>query len=242
MAKPTRKKFDLYRLTVSKVFPPNNQLGIDLLRLMASYNDMSEIADWMGANRSVPTRPISTARGRIRMGIQYRLLMAFMHEALCVLSEMQGGEEYKKLLPSLSESGREALKNLNLSSGTKDGARSRIADARNTVVFHYDASTFAEAVRLYAKVFAEELEAESKIIVERDGRAYYMVPEHLRDLVVFGFESKMTLEDVPEKVGGLIKRVAALQGHLYTFMEQLLNAYIEENGLLDDLRHETVSE
>ena len=69
-----------------------------------------------------------------------------------------------------------------------------------------------------------------------------MVPEHLRDLVVFGFESKMTLEDVPEKVGGLIKRVAALQGHLYTFMEQLLNAYIEENGLLDDLRHETVSE
>lgn len=243
MSKAKRKRFDVYTFTVSKVFPPTSRLGIDILRLMAAYNDMSEIiAGWMGANLSLPKKPIASSKARMRMGIQHRLLMAFMHEALTVFDGMQGSEEFKRAEKLLNDSGQKALKNLRRASGSPDLIRSRIADARNTVIFHYDEEAFASAASRYGEIFKERDEAKSKIIVERGGRAYYFLPEHLRDIITFKFESEVKLDDIPAKVGGLIRKVTSLQRDLFEFLEELMRIYLDERGILAELHHEAIDE
>src|SRR2546425_6228950 len=118
MSKAIKKKFDVHTFTVSKVFPTTSQLGIDILRLMAAFNDISEIVGWMAGTFSVPKKPITLSKARVRMGIQHRLLMAFMHEALTVFDGMQGGEEFKKAEKLLNDSGKMALKKLRRASGS----------------------------------------------------------------------------------------------------------------------------
>ena len=242
MSKAIKKKFDVHTFTVSKVFPTTSQLGIDILRLMAAFNDISEIVGWMAGTFSVPKKPITLSKARVRMGIQHRLLMAFMHEALTVFDGMQGGEEFKKAEKLLNDSGKMALKKLRRASGSPDLIRSQIADARNTVVFHYDEEAFAKAAARYVEIFKEKDEAQSKIIVERGGKAYFLLAENLRDIVVFKFESKVKLEDITEKVGDVIRKVTSLQGDLFSFLEDLLRVYLQDRGLLSELHHEVIEE
>ena len=63
------------------------------------------------------------------MSFRYRLFMAFMHEAMCVLTEMQGGEAFKKMVPFLSESGDKAFAKLREASGSKDDRHRELMQA-----------------------------------------------------------------------------------------------------------------
>ena len=98
MAKRKRpsKTYDILTFVASDLFPPSNPLAMDILRLMAAYNDLSEILDWMIGRGAVISKPIAWKRARIRMSVQNRILLALLHEAF-VVDQMQGTQEFKTI-------------------------------------------------------------------------------------------------------------------------------------------------
>src|SRR5687767_7830800 len=107
-SKRPAKTYDILTFVASTMFPPSNPLAMDILRLMAAYNDLSEILDWMIGTRAVVSKRIAWKRARIRMSVQNRILLGLLHEAFVVLDQMQGTQEFKTLEEKglLSDPGR----------------------------------------------------------------------------------------------------------------------------------------
>src|SRR5688572_26710550 len=95
--KRSAKTYDILTFVASSMFPPSSPFAMDILRLMAAYNDLAEILDWMIGTRANVTKRIAWKRARVRMSIQNRLLLGLLHEAFVVFDNMQGTPEFKIL-------------------------------------------------------------------------------------------------------------------------------------------------
>jgi hypothetical protein len=236
------RKYDLIKFIAADVFPPTSELAMDILRLMAAYNDISEVLDWMIGTRSIATRRIAEKKARIRMSIQNRILLGLMHETFRVIDQMQGTGEFKEVKALLPERGMKSLKNLQLASSGEVAIRSRLKLARDRVAFHYDRESFIEGASIFSRLFVERARAESLIIFERGSRAYYYYPEQVREIVAFGFNEGDSGEQIPVKLGQYLTEVKKLMHEVGDFLDELLPAYAEMKSLGSALKHETVME
>ena len=215
---------------------------MDILRLMAAHNDISEVLDWMIGTRSIAIKRIAGKKARIRMSIQNRILLGLMHETFQVIDQMQGTDEFKEVKALLPEGGLKSLKNIQLANSGKVNIRSRLRLARNSVAFHYDRESFAEGASIFSRLFVERARAESLIIFERGIRAYYYYPEQVREIVAFGFNEGDRGDQIPVKLGQYLTDVQKLMHEVGRLLDKLLPAYGEMKSLGSALRHETAME
>ena len=73
MAKRLPRKYDLIKFVAADVFPPTSELAMGTLCLMAAYNDISEVLDWMIGIRSIATKRIAWEK----LGYECRSSTAF---------------------------------------------------------------------------------------------------------------------------------------------------------------------
>src|ERR1041385_4196263 len=238
MAKHLPRKYDLIRFVAADLFPPSSELAMDMLRLMAAYNDITEVLDWVLGTRSIATRRIATKKARIRMSIQNRILLGLMHETFRVIDQMQGSKEFKDAKSMLTESGTKSLKSLQLANSGASPMRSRLRLARDQVAFHYDRESFIEGASIFSRLFVEKAKAESLIIFERGSRAYYYYPEQVREIVAFGFEEGDSGDQIPVKLGQYLTEVQKLMHEVGRFLDELLPVYAHMKSLGSALQHE----
>jgi len=242
MAKNLPRKYDLLRFVAADVFPPSSELAMDMLRLMAAYNDITEVLDWVLGTRSIATRRIATKKARIRMSIQNRILLGLMHETFRVIDQMQGTKEFKDVQAMLPESGMKSLQSLRLANSGDSSIRSRLKLARDRVAFHYDRESFVEGASIFSRLFVEKAKAESLIIFERGSRAFYYYPEQVREIVAFGFNEGDSGNEIPVKLGQYLTEVQKLMHEVGRFLDELLPVYAETRSLGSALQHETAIE
>ena len=232
MAKP--KKFSgryvVSNFVIKEAFPPESPLAIDLLRLMAAYNDIREVIDWMGEHQSAPTKPIARKKWRVRAGIQHRFLFALMHEAFQILDQLHSLEEFREVEKLLEPEGKESLQHLRKAQrGGKQSIRARLTMGRNKVTFHYDRDDFRDGLIKLFRVDAEKTEAE--VLFQGTSRVYYMLSEDVRDIIVYEFESQVDGEIVEKVLGEFLGEVTRLQKELVNFLEELFIAYMKSRGI-----------
>jgi hypothetical protein len=239
------KTYDIVTFVAADVFPPSNPLAMDILRLMAAYNDLSEILQWIIATRPVVTKPMALKRARIRMTIQSRILLGHLHEAFVVFDKMQGTPEFKAMTEQgfLSELGQEVLKRLRQANTGKTSTtmRSRLAVGRNLVAFHYVREAFQEGAMTFSKMFVEKDRAKSHILYE-GGRAYFYFAEQVRENVAFGFNEKEGDAQIAVKLGQYLRDAQMLTQDMGWFTDEVFTAYIAMKNLLSALDHSTVKE
>ena len=242
MPKKPPRKYDLIKFVAADVFPPSSELAMDILRLMAAYNDISEVLDWMIGTRSITTRRIADKKARIRMSIQNRILLGLMHETFRVFDQMQGTDEFKRAKTLLPERGMKALKSLQLASSGGGTMRSRLKLARDRVAFHYDRESFVEGASIFSRLFLERAKAESLIIFEHGSRAYYYYPEQVREIVAFGFNEGDSGDQIPVKLGRYLTQVQKLMHEVGRLLDELLPVYVDMNLLVSAVRREIATE
>ncbi|SLM43302.1 hypothetical protein NSND_60735 [Nitrospira sp. ND1] len=206
---------------IAKVFPPSDPLSVNILRMMAAYNDLQQIVAFMTS---------LTGFGDMRrasLGFAYRLYLGTLHEAMVVLGSLQSSSEFKVLRESLPPEAVTTLRDINT---TGDDLRTQLADSRNTAIFHYDYDQFAEALARHVSVFKERDEAISKFIF-CEGKTTYLLADVLRELIVFDLKTPDDISNTTKKVGIFLNRVIKLQAQLDEFLELLLSAYIADRGL-----------
>ncbi len=222
-----RNRYEILEFPVEEVFPADNLLAIDLIRLQAAYNDIREIIDWMGAHQTNPKKPIATQKYRVRATIQHRILFALMHEALQIFDQLQSREEFKRASELLDPDGKQALTSLRLAQQGPDPLRQRLSNSRNKLIFHYDSEDFRIGLSKFSAVFSENGKPKSQMILQKNNWAYYLLPEDIRDIIIYKFESKIYARTVETNLGTFLTKVTDLQKELFDFLESLFIAYIK---------------
>ena len=95
-------------LPLHKAFPSSNLLGLDILRLMTAYNDISWVRRWILDMKESPSDPIGRELFLSKMGFLVRLMMAFVHEGFAVLDQMEKLEEFEGLEHKVDQEGKKA--------------------------------------------------------------------------------------------------------------------------------------
>ena len=221
--------------TVAKVFPPTDLLAIDLLRLMAAYNDLREVAEWMEAPSGTPSEKVELDIDRMKLGLLYRTLLGILHEAFRVIDSMQT-PDFKRVAEGLTPDGRLALDRLRRAG---DDLRSQLAHSRNTAIFHYEQDEFARALARYVTIFSEKDKTGSRFIF-KGNVAWYLLPDSLRELIVYDFHTADDLAKTGDKVGGFLRRAIEVHSNMKTFLEEMMVAYLKDRKLSDQLQMTTV--
>ncbi|OAI45829.1 hypothetical protein AYO43_07445 [Nitrospira sp. SCGC AG-212-E16] len=221
--------------TVAKVFPPDDPLAIDLLRLMAAYNDVRQVAEWMEPPSGTPSGKVGVDIDRMKLGFLYRALFGILHEAFQVFGSMQT-PDFKRVAEGMTPDGKAALYRLRCAG---DDLRSQLAHSRNKAIFHYEHDEFVRALTRYVTIFSEKAKTESRFIF-KGHVAWYLLPESLRDLIVFDFHTSDDLAKTGEKVGGFLRRVIVVHSDMKTFLEEMMVAYLEDRKLSDEFQIATV--
>lgn len=241
--KRSLRRYDVLTFKVKEAFPSESPLAVDLLRLMAAYNDMTEVIEWIVAHRSQPTKPVAVMKARVRLGVQHRFLLALMHEAFRIFDQLQSNDEFKNAENQLSLEGKRAFKELRLATGGgPQSVRARLSLGRNKVTFHYDHEDFREGLNKFPRIFIETKGAESKLLFQPNGRAYYMLAEGVRDIIAYGFRSMEDAARVPMILGPYLKEVIRLQRELFDFLDELLRTYMKLRGIDHCFKHEVIHE
>ncbi len=223
----TREKPRVERFfQVQRVFPPSDKLGLDMLRLMAAYNDIGRVIDWLRAEpanqKNERARKISSARRSMLL----RLLVSFLHEAYKVIDEMENLDTFPRLETLLDKQGREALSKIRQQKAKADQTIPELMRrARDKATFHYLRPYFADAIKEFKAKRGEDIQ--SSFIFERTSggiRSYYLLADHLRDAIAFGVVS-------PQQAEAMMREMAKVQGYIVRFLDRAMLAYGKDRGL-----------
>jgi hypothetical protein len=221
------------RFVVARVFPATDQLGVDILRLMAAYNDVREVAEWM-IQPSEEGGKFYQDKHRMKLGFLYRLFIGIMHEALGIVDSMQT-TDCKRLIDTLPTDGKQALENLRRAG---NDLRSQLAASRNNAIFHYNRDELTRALGAFIQMFSEKEKVESRIHF-KGNRAWYVLPDSLREVIVYRFTTGDDVVRVPEMVGEFLSRAMRVQAYMNTFLEEMTVAYLKDRRIEDEMRSES---
>ncbi len=214
---------------VKEVFPPSDLLGMDILRLMAAYNDLIHIMDWTrafkGSKKEGTTRKIALSR----FSLQLRLSLSLLLEAVEVIKQMKSLDEFENFRSTLSEPGKDALDYITEAIDPFEESLLQLMDRiRNKTTFHYIRKEFQDAIKEFKKKRGENVQSsfifEGK---EPNVRAYYLLADHLREAAGFGIGPD------EEKDRKIAKQIFRFQVALITFLDQAMEAYGNDRGIRD---------
>lgn len=161
-------------------FPANDPIAIDLLRLMAAYNDLIALAEWASVDKYMKDDVPDTIIRIDRRFLKLRMIASFFYEAMKVLQQLEKVPGFKKqLLQKLSTEGLDALKRLRAVRCGKDPSIRHLLDrTRNLATFHYLKPPYQKALSRMStshKPFPVVIRYE-----EGDERRWYPLAEHLK--------------------------------------------------------------
>ena len=212
--------------TIVKAFPPDDPLAVDLLRLMAGYNDIVLVVEWLGSNLEEPHDYHEKMWAAGRLDLQIRLLRATMHEILNVLEEMERLRHLSRLEGQIDEDGQSALTRLReVRKGQDEFSRRLLAMTRHTIAYHYDHGVFEKGLKRLLARYGENSQADLMFIEGRSGHEYYYLA--LADAVRVESVEGLTGGDGREELDALQDLTRALG----TFLESLLKAYGRSNKI-----------
>ncbi|MBI3621036.1 MAG: hypothetical protein HY208_02450 [Nitrospirae bacterium] len=235
MPKKLKKRYELqkrYSFPVLKVFPASDQIGLDLLRLMAAYNDMQRIAEWMNAHQGPsPVDPIAKEIAKGRLSMQYRLMISYLHEAFEVIKQMEQLPNFQGIEDRLDQEGKEALDTLRRMKRSQ--IFSQIEHIRSKATFHYLRSYFAKVLREFRGSFEKpDKPVESVVIFRGSGESietYYSLPDQLRNEISFGITPR-------ENTRELLEQMMVVRRKLILFLNSALVAYMTGRGLAGEFK------
>src|SRR5713101_7866276 len=143
-----------------KTFPPSEPLAIDILRLMAGYNDMALVIEWLEEHLKEPEEFNEKTWAAGRLDLQLRLLFAMMLETLNVLVEIQKQPDFPRLEKVLDDNGQNALGFLQqIRAGQDDLGKKLPTLTRNKTTYHYDHVEFRDGLKRLLDRFGKDSEA-----------------------------------------------------------------------------------
>lgn len=211
-------------LSLHEAFPSSNLLGLDILRLMATYNDLSWVRSWIVDMKESPRDPIGRELFLSKMSFLVRLMMAFVHEGFAVLDQMEKLEEFEKLERKLDQEGMKALLHLREVRSSVDRKIPLFVDRiRNKVAFHYVRSEFRDALKEIKLRFGET--APATVFLPEPGRGevgYFPVADHVRDILTSQKRNS-------EELGTIIKDFMDIEQSLSIFAAAAFAAFIRSD-------------
>lgn len=241
MAPKHKRKQTILSVNISGMFPANDPVALDVLRLMSGCNDTYFIEEWSNGTKQIPKEMGAMIIAVGRNAFQLRLMCSFLHESLCVIRDLTGREEFETLRTLFDNDGQKALSELlkirlkgsDLSAKDWDVTDS-ILRARHTATFHYD---FAKVQDALNKWVADHGSNEAAYILHRDrasmlaNATYYAIADMARAEMSFGIGN-------PNFRKNLQTALDLLQ-YLHTFTDQLFHAYIRHRNLENYIRADT---
>jgi hypothetical protein len=214
---------------IEKTFPPSDPLAIDVLRLMAGYNDVALVIEWLEEHLKEPEEFHEKTWAAGRLDLQLRLLFAMMHELLNVIEDIQKRPGFPQLEKGFDDNGQNALGYLRqIRTGQDDLGRRLLALTRNKTAYHYDHVEFREGLKRLLDHFGSNSPATILFIEGESGQEqyYFMLVDAIRAETTHGLtgaENKQYLDKLLE-----------LTRSFGTFIESLLEAYAYDRGLKTD--------
>ena|SRR2546426_6033440 len=209
-----------------KVFPANDCLGLDILRLMAAYNDIGFVRQWVvNAPRTDPD-PIWQALCYSRLDMLLRLMVSFVHEAFEVLDQLERQAEFAGLVAFLDKDGQAALQSLRDARGRLEMLVPRfIAKVRNKAAFHYVRGEFNDGLKALKAEHGEKFES---ILAYPDPSAHFsghfFLCDQIRDKIIFGHKTS-------GEESRIIEEVMNIELALSKLVVTAFGAYIKFRGL-----------
>src|SRR5438093_1374580 len=242
MGKRKRKKLDGYSVLIAKVFPPDDPVAVDILRLMSVCNDVYFVEEWVNGHKSIPKdrNALTVASGR--NALQVRLLYSFLYEGLKVMNELANQPQFLKLRPTLDDDAETAFARL-LSIKLKDQWKNRnwglseaISRARNTATFHYDRERVREALQRWLDDHGSN--EQSLVMFQKKSRPfgtwpYYSIADMARAEIAFGIRNPNHADN--------LKQAIELMKCLELFTDNLFLAYVKDRNLSEYVRRFDVS-
>lgn len=217
-------------LPIAATFPPSDPLAVDLLRLMAGYNDMALVIEWLEAHLKEPEDFNEKTWAAGRLDLQIRLLFGMMHESLNVLVGIQKQPDFPKLESTLDRNGQSALAYLRqIENGQDKLGKTLLAITRHKTAYHYDYNEFREGLQRLLQRFGNDSSANLLFIEGNSGQEqyYFMLADIIRAEITQG------LTDADNKQ--YLDKLLQLTRSFGTFIESLLKAYASIRNLNIDI-------
>lgn len=214
------------------LFPANDALAIDLMRLMAAYNDLAFTVEWLEAHLTPPEGFNEQTWAAGRLDIQIRLVRSIMHETLKVIEDMKAQPGYSELEAKLDEEGRNALARLReVRTGQDRFSQLLLARTRDKTAYHYDHGLFKKAMGRLIERYSQSFDVRVLFIRnERSGLEQYYFP--IADMTRVEMIGELTGEAKLQESEALI----SLTKSFGSFLQSLLITYAKEKGLSGDFR------
>jgi hypothetical protein len=234
LPKKRYKRYTSRSFVIGKVFPATDPIAIDLLRLMAGYNDLHFIMEWFEAHRTEAVNENVRRIATGRVSLQLRLMYSFLHESLVVINKMARRPEFKELLTHLNDEGKTALESLLTVklNGVKEGENTfneRLLHARHTATFHYDEQKFMRVLEDWIKV--RRSNEKSYFIDVSDDRLtgslnYYLIADQIRADLSFGLRNPKQREEM--------QTMLAFTRSLSAFLSTVFQTYVTNRKLQNE--------
>jgi hypothetical protein len=234
MAETQTVKTLVVTFDVSRVFPSNDPLAIDLLRLMCGCSDIFHVEKWIFSENREKSKELAESAIRTgRVMLQFRLIASFLCESLKVLRDLTKRPRFAELRALLSRNGIRELERLQAIVIDGIGYSSQnwnvdevIRRARNAASFHYDTKETEEALKRWpASGYKQGKEGDFVVEFNDQDQAwpYYAFADLIRAEACFGFKN----ENYDKNLRDLSEIVSVLKG----LVQNLFFAYIEQNNL-----------
>lgn len=219
---------NIRRFSVKKAFPPSDPLAIDLLRLLAAYNDFSSVDEWLLQDLARDDENLSYVSSIqftvSKMNLQFRLLGSVMHETIQTLDEFAAAPSSQKVLERLDDAGRGALqKLLAIPRGTNSYSRRVLAVTRNKLSYHYDKKAFEDGLNTYLS--SKEYNDLSNLLLLQDEaprRAFYFrLADDVRSQALKQYD----------KDGHQLRIIFETHDLFRSLLQQIVTIYGETRGL-----------
>lgn len=235
MAKKEIRRKKEFSFPVAKVFPPANRLAIDLLRLMAGFNDLAFIASWVDAHKQIPEKRGSKVLAAGRWFLQLRLLSSLLHEVLNVLAQAERQAEFRQIERLLPLDARAALAQLrNVRAGGDKAIQKVLKRTRDKTTFHFDRGEFRQGLNRLLSRYGEDCRSTLLAIfgdTQKRLRPHYVLADEVRTEIAFGLTGT---EGGREELLAILNLVGALS----VFLDGIFETYSENRGLLGEFRPE----
>jgi hypothetical protein len=214
---------------IEKTFPPTDPLAVDILRLMAGYNDIALVIEWLEEHLEEPEEFHQKMWAGGRLDLQLRLLFAMMHETLNVLVEIQKQPDFPSLEKRLDHTGQKALGFLQqIRAGQDDLGKQLLTLTRNKTTYHYDHDEFRDGLKRLLDRSDKDSTASMLFIEGNSGQEqyYFMLADAIRAEIIQGLTGAANKQ--------YLDKLLELTRSFGTFIESLLKAYASDRGLMTD--------
>jgi len=214
---------------IEKTFPPSDPLAIDLLRLMAGYNDLALVIEWLEEHLEEPDDQHEKSWAAGRLDLQLRLLFAIMHEILNVMEDLQGRPGFPQLEKRLNEKGRIALGYLRrIRTGQDNLGKKMVAMTRHKTAYHYDHNEFREGLTRLLDGFGRDSTTNLLFVEHKSGseQYYFLLADMIRAEITQGLTGEANKE--------YLDKLRELTSSFGVLMESFLIAYASDRGLKID--------